>query len=95
MAQVRLEAHDGGVSGGHLHNVHPVDDWSDPASIYGGHRLREALPAEEAHPDPALLAQRRHLPEGRTALPHVPRRRHAQEPHHRGPRPGPDDQEKS
>lgn len=82
------------MPGGDLHNVHPVDDRSDSASIYGGHRVRQAVAAEEAHPDAPLLPQRRHLPEGRPALSHVPGRRHAQEPHHRGPRPGPDDQEK-
>ena len=82
------------MPGGDLHNVHPVYDRRYPASIYGGHRVRQALAAEEAHADPAVLAQCCHLPEGRTALSHVPRGRHEEEPHHRGPRPRPDDQAK-
>lgn len=92
--QVRFKAHDRGVPGGDIHNVHTVDDRGDTASIYGGHCVRQTFQAEKAHPDSAVFPQRRHLPQRRTAMSDVQGRRHAQEPHHRGPRKGTDDQEK-
>lgn len=92
--QVRLEAHDGRVPGGDLRYVHSVDDGGDIASIYGRYRIREALASEEADPDFVILKKRCDLPKGRPALPDVPGRGHEEEPHHRGPRPGPNDQEK-
>ena len=86
--RVRLPHHHGGVPRGHLRHVRPEHIRRADAGLHGGGRLREAVAAQETHPDVAVLAERRHMSEGRSAVPHVSGGRHEEEPHHRGARQG-------
>lgn len=59
----------------------------DDPGVHGGGGVREAVQAQEADPDPTVQQTRGHLSAGRRAVPHVPRGRHEEVAHHRGPRP--------
>ncbi|XP_046987538.1 uncharacterized protein LOC124589717 isoform X1 [Schistocerca americana] len=88
--RLRLQAHHRGVPRGHLRHVPAEHLRRHDTGVHGGHRVRQAVAAQEADADAAVQPARRHLPAGRLPLPHVPRRRHAQVAHCRGARARPD-----
>lgn len=89
---VRCANDDRRVPGGDLYDVLPVDLRRDGAGVHGRDCVRQDDATEAAHADVAVLAVRLRVPAGRAAGADVPRRRHAQESHHRGERAGAADQ---
>uniref|UniRef100_A0A8D8B323 (northern house mosquito) hypothetical protein n=1 Tax=Culex pipiens TaxID=7175 RepID=A0A8D8B323_CULPI len=77
------------MSGGHFRHVPPVGSRRHDPSTARRHNLRQNDPLQESFADSALLEARRDLPPGRRPVSDVPRRGHAQEPHHRSQHPGP------
>lgn len=73
----------GGVSGGRVHFVSPVRRWSDDPMLYGGHRVREVVPAEKTLPDASVQSTRGNLPSRRQTLSAVPCGRYAKIAHYR------------
>ncbi|PRD30165.1 UNVERIFIED_CONTAM: hypothetical protein NCL1_27244 [Trichonephila clavipes] len=80
--RLRFSVHELRVSGGDLHHVRAVHHGRHDPVLHGGHRVRQAVEAQEPLPDPHVQQVRVCLPQGGQALLHVQGGRHEEVAYH-------------